>query len=262
MKFIEFTLFKGFSCLHILSQTPYIVSSLHGIWFWRNSSDCLVVWIFFRIFALLKTNVDKMKKFLFMASLLLASVSGFAQLEKGAWYLTPKAGINIANMTNSDDSEFRVGLAVGADVEHALTSNASVAFGAHYSQQGVAAGESGVDVVFKMDYINFPITLNHYFSPKVAIFAGLQPGFLVNDAVKVSYGGQSVTVSGIKKYLKDEGVDMSSFALSVPVGMSFTFGQVKFDVRYAYELTNTLSSDDENSRHSYFQLTLGYKFDL
>ena len=197
-----------------------------------------------------------------MASLLLASVSGFAQLEKGAWYLTPKAGLNFANMTNWDDSEFRIGFNVGAEAEHALNSKTSIAFGAQYSQQGVADSDGGVDVVFQMDYINVPVMVNHYFSPKFALFAGLQPGFLVNDAVKVSNGSESVTVSGIKKYLKDEGIDVSSFALSVPVGMAFTFGQVKMDVKYAYELTNTLSQGSEKSRHSYFQVTLGYKFDL
>ena len=203
-----------------------------------------------------------MKKLLMMASLLLASVSGFAQLEKGAWYLTPKAGLNFANMTNWDDSEFRIGFNVGAEAEHALNSKTSIAFGAQYSQQGVAESAGGADLVFKMDYINVPVTVNHYFSPKFALFAGLQPGFLVDDAVKVSYGGESVTVSGIKKYMKNEGIDVSSFALSVPVGMAFTFGQVKMDVKYAYELTNTLSQGSEKSRHSYFQVTLGYKFDL
>ena len=197
-----------------------------------------------------------------MASLLLASVSGFAQLEKGAWYLTPKAGLNFANMTNWDDSEFRIGFNVGAEAEHALNSKTSIAFGAQYSQQGVADSDGGVDVVFQMDYINVPVMVNHYFSPKFALFAGLQPGFLVNDAVKVSNGSESVTVSGIKKYMKSEGIDVSSFALSVPVGMAFTFGQVKMDVKYAYELTNTLSQGSEKSRHSYFQVTLGYKFDL
>jgi hypothetical protein len=203
-----------------------------------------------------------MKKLLMMASLLLASLSGFAQLEKGTWSLTPKAGVNFANMTNWDDSEFRVGFNLGAEVEHALTSSSSLSFGAQYSQQGVAESAGGYDVVFKMDYINVPVTVSHYFSPKFAIFAGLQPGFLVDDAVKVSYGGESVTVSGIKKYMKNEGFDVSSFALSVPVGMAFTFGQVKMDVKYAYELTNTLSQGSEKSRHSYFQVTLGYKFDL
>lgn len=203
-----------------------------------------------------------MKKLLFMASLLLASVSGFAQLEKGAWYLTPKAGLNFANMTNWDDSEFRVGFNLGAEVEHALNSKTSIAFGAQYSQQGVADSDGGVDVVFQMDYINVPVMVNHYFSPKFALFAGLQPGFLVNDAVKVSNGSESVTVSGIKKYMKSEGIDVSSFALSVPVGMAFTFGQFKIDLKYALELTNTLSEGDEKSNHSYFQLTCGYKFDL
>ena len=219
--------------------------------------------MFFRIFAAFKNiNVEKMKKLLLMASLLLASVSGFAQLEKGAWYLTPKAGLNFANMTNWDDSEFRIGFNVGAEAEHALNSKTSIAFGAQYSQQGVAESAGGADLVFKMDYINVPVTVNHYFSPKFALFAGLQPGFLVDDAVKVSYGGESVTVSGIKKYMKNEGFDVSSFALSVPVGLAFTFGQVKMDVKYAYELTNTLSQGSDKSRHSYFQVTLGYKFDL
>lgn len=203
-----------------------------------------------------------MKKLLMMASLLLASVSGFAQLEKGAWYLTPKAGLNFANMTNWDDSEFRIGFNVGAEAEHALNSKTSIAFGAQYSQQGVADSDGGVDVVFQMDYINVPVMVNHYFSPKFALFAGLQPGFLVNDAVKVSNGSESVTVNGIKKYLKDGGIDMSSFALSVPVGMAFTFGQFKLDLKYALELTSTLSMGDEKSNHSYFQLTCGYKFDL
>ena len=117
-------------------------------------------------------------------------------------------------------------------------------------------------MVFQMDYINVPVMVNHYFSPKFALFAGLQPGFLVNDAVKVSNGSESVTVSGIKKYLKDGGIDMSSFALSMPVGMAFTFGQFKLDLKYALELTSTLSMGDEKSNHSYFQLTCGYKFDL
>ena len=148
------------------------------------------------------------------------------------------------------------------EVEHALTSSSSLSFGAQYSQQGVAESAGGYDVVFKMDYINVPVTVSHYFSPKFAIFAGLQPGFLVDDAVKVSYGGESVTVNGIKKYMESEGIDVSSFALSVPVGLAFTFGQVKMDVKYAYELTNTLSQGSEKSRHSYFQVTLGYKFDL
>ena len=177
-----------------------------------------------------------------MASLLLASLSGFAQLEKGTWSLTPKAGVNFANMTNADGSEFRVGFNLGAEAEHALTSSSSLSFGAQYSQQGVADSDGGVDVVFQMDYINVPVMVNHYFS--------------------VSYGGESVTVSGIKKYMKNEGFDVSSFALSVPVGLAFTFGQVKMDVKYAYELTNTLSQGSEKSRHSYFQVTLGYKFDL
>lgn len=203
-----------------------------------------------------------MKKFLLMASFLLASVSGFAQLEEGSWTFTPRVGVNFAAMSNWEDSEYRTGFTVGADFERALKSNVSISFGANYSQQGVTERASGVDCTFKMDYINIPVVLNSYLSSKFGVFVGLQPGILVNDEVKLSSGGQSVTVGGVKDALKGEGIDMSSFALSIPVGISYSFGKVKADLRYVYELTNTLTMGDEHSRNSYFQLALGYNIGM
>ena len=52
---------------------------------------------------------------------LLLSVSVNAQKAVGSWSLQPKAGINIATMTNDDDAKTRIGLVAGAEVDYQAT---------------------------------------------------------------------------------------------------------------------------------------------
>ena len=47
-----------------------------------------------------------MKKILFIACLLLASVGTFAQHAKGSFNIQPKVGLNVATMTDNDGSDF------------------------------------------------------------------------------------------------------------------------------------------------------------
>ena len=205
-----------------------------------------------------------MKKFLVVAGLLLASVPGFSQMNKGEWSLIPKVGVNIATMTNSDDADCRIGLAIGAETEYALESNASLKFGAQYSQQGIKQDLGDADMTIQMDYLNVPVMLNYYFSPKFAVNVGLQPGILVNDEAKVSAYGQSVSV-GIKDALGNvysRGVSVPDFVLGLPVGVSCVFGKVVLDARYVVGLTNACSVPGESSKHNVGQITIGYKFGL
>lgn len=51
-----------------------------------------------------------MKKIIFTACLLLASVGTFAQHAKGSFNIQPKVGLNVATMTDNDGSDPRVGL--------------------------------------------------------------------------------------------------------------------------------------------------------
>ncbi len=204
-----------------------------------------------------------MKRKILIAALLLASVGTFAQHEVGSLNIQPKIGLNIATMTNSDGSDPRVGFVVGAEAEYQATDLLSVTAGVLYSQQGIKADAFGIKSTFKMDYINVPILANVYVLPGFAVKVGLQPGFLVNDKVKVSSGGTSAEM-GIKEALRNAGVDASvkSFDLAIPVGLSYEYKNVQLDARYNWSVTKAISAAGENTRNSVFQITLGYKFAL
>lgn len=52
-----------------------------------------------------------MKKMFLTAAMMLASVATFAQNAVGQITIQPKVGLNIANVTDADDADARIGLA-------------------------------------------------------------------------------------------------------------------------------------------------------
>ncbi|MBR1401970.1 MAG: PorT family protein [Prevotella sp.] len=200
-----------------------------------------------------------MKKLLFIASALMLCVGASAQHEIGTLTIQPKAGVNIANYASSDDSDPRIGIVAGAEFEYQLTKLFSLSAGALYSMQG--AKESGTyegvkaDVTAKTDYINIPILANVYVAKGLALKFGLQPAFNVKAGYSVS--AQGVNVSGS---LSDFGVSIKSFDFSIPVGLSYEFNHIVVDGRYNLGVTKMVDGDD--SKHSVFQFTVGYKFSL
>lgn len=204
-----------------------------------------------------------MKKSIIVLTALLFSVSANAQNAVGSWSLMPKAGINIATMTNDDDAKTRVGLVAGAEVDYQAIPLLSVSAGALYSQQGSKAKVEGIDGTLKMDYINIPILANFHVAPGLAFKVGIQPGFLVNDEVEVSVNGVSASVS-LKESYRSMGVDadISSVDFAIPLGLSYEFSHVVLEARYNLGLTKAISILSESTKHSVFQITLGYKFGL
>ena len=77
-----------------------------------------------------------MKKLFFVLSTMLFSVGAFAQHEVGSLTIQPKVGLNIANYTNSNGTDSRIGLAIGAEFESQITNRFSLSVGALYSMQG------------------------------------------------------------------------------------------------------------------------------
>lgn len=204
-----------------------------------------------------------MKKVFFMALLLATGLSGMAQNEVGQWSIQPKVGINIANMTNTDNSDPRVGLVVGAEAEVQATPLLGISVGALYSQQGCkASGDEGSGTL-KLDYIDVPVLANFYVAKGFALKVGVQPGFKVNDKVKVKAGGASAEV-GIKEALRASGsdADLKSFDLAIPFGLSYCYRNIQLDARYNLGVTKVLEADDESTHHAVFQITLGYRFQL
>ena len=204
-----------------------------------------------------------MKRLMIAATTLLLSVCTNAQNDVGGWSLQPKAGINLATMTNDDEAKTRIAFVAGAELEYQATPMLSVSAGALYSQQGSDADGQGMNGTVKMDYVNIPILANYYVTKGLAVKVGIQPGFLVNDKVKVSANGVSAEV-GLKDAYKAAGIDadISSFDLAIPRGISYEFNHVVLDARYNLSLTKAISAYGESTKHSVFQITLGYKFGL
>ena len=91
----------------------------------------------------------------------------------------------------------------------------------------------------------------------------LIPGFLINDKVEVSVNGVSTEV-GLKKSYSAVGIDadIPSVDFAIPLGISYEFSHVVLDARYNFSLTKAISILGESTKHSVFQITLGYKFGL
>lgn len=191
-----------------------------------------------------------MKKLLVMAAVMLASVGAYAQHAVGSFTLQPKVGMNIANLTDADDADARIGFVGGLETEYQATDIFSLSAGVLYSMQGCKYDNDKVKTTSKLDYINIPIMANVYVAKGLAVKLGVQPAFNVNSEVKVSGG----------KYSTSADVDAKSFDFSIPVGISYEYSNVVLDARYNWGLTKV--TDGSDSKNSVFQITLGYKFDL
>ena len=192
-----------------------------------------------------------MRKVIIMAVLMLSSVAAFAQRPVGSLTVQPKIGMNFATLTKADDSESRIGLVAGAELEYQISDIFSISGGALYSQQGCEWSEDGSTRTNKLDYINIPILANVYVVKNLAVKVGLQPAFNVNSKAKASQGDSSVqgSIEGIK-----------TFDFSIPIGLSYEYKNIVIDGRYNFGLTKVSKYAD--SKNSVFQLTLGYKLDI
>ena len=174
-----------------------------------------------------------MRRKIIVLAALLFSVCANAQNAVGSWSLQPKAGINLATMTNDDDAKIRVGLVAGAELEYQASSLLSISAGALYSQQGAKAKVEGIDGTIKMDYVNVPILANFHVAQGLAVKVGIQPGFLINDKVEVSANGVSTEVE-LKESYRALGVDVDipSVDFAIPLGVSYEYSHVVLDARY------------------------------
>lgn len=196
------------------------------------------------------------KTFLLALMALFTSVASFAQQSVGSLTIQPKIGLNVANVSDGDGTDNRIGLALGAEFEYRLTPIFSLSAGALYSMQGCKGtaedddGNTG-DVSLKLDYINVPILANVYVVKGLAIKLGIQPGFNVRHKA-------SATVSGVNVTTNLPGVKSVDF--SIPIGVSYEFNRFVIDGRYNLGVTKLI--DGADSKHSVFQFTFGYKFAL
>ena len=187
-----------------------------------------------------------------MAAMMLSTVGAFAQYSAGDITVQPKVGLNIADLTDIDDSKTRAGVVAGAELEYHVSPMFGISGGLLYSMQGCKGKEEGVEATIKNDYLNIPILANVYVAQGLALKAGVQPGFKVNSKVTAKANGASVTAD-----LDDA---FKSFDLSIPVGVSYEYMNFCLDARYNIGVTKGM--DNTDCKNSVFQLTLGYKVKL
>ena len=190
-----------------------------------------------------------MKKVLLAAALMISSVAAFAQHAVGTVTIQPKVGMNVANVTDFNGTDARIGLAAGAELEFQLGDIFSVSAGALYSQQGAKMNSE----TQKLDYINVPVMANVYVAPGFAVKLGVQPGFKVNAEYSKKVGSTTVTYDSFS--------DVNAVDFSIPVGLSYEFNNVVLDARYNWGLTK-IAKERYDSKNSVFQFTVGYKFAL
>ena len=193
-----------------------------------------------------------MKKVLLAAALMISSVAAFAQHAVGTVTIQPKVGLNIANFTDADDADARVGFVAGAELEYQASDIFSISAGALYSQQGCKGKEAGVTLTQKLDYINVPIMANVYVAPGFAVKLGVQPGFKVNAEAEAKNGSNRIAAGNSSEF--------NSVDFSIPVGVSYEFSNVVLDARYNWGLTKAIK--DLDNKNTVFQFTVGYKFAL
>ena len=222
---------------------------------------------------------------------LMATVGVFAQPEAGTFSITPKVGINVANVTNSAyDQPYKftvsdynitaegkesIGFVAGAEAGYQVSKSFAVTAGLLYSQQGAKRsgylhGEGGsVDdkSQLALSYLNIPILANVYLFKGFALKAGIQPGILLSAKNKIDVTASGIAIDSDAHAERDVKDNCNSFDFSIPVGISYEFYNVVIDARYNFGLTNItkdskLEQDEKNGKNGVFQLTVGYKINL
>lgn len=192
-----------------------------------------------------------MKKMILMAAVLLSSIAAFAQAPAGTFTLQPKVGVNVSTLTNLN-ADSKTGFVGGLEGQYQVDDLFGLSLGINYSQQGAKWDISdNTSYSQKLDYINIPVLANVYVVKGLAVKVGVQPGFLINK--------------------HDSPYDPKTFDLSIPVGLSYEYNNFVLDARYNWGVTKVSDGmpewkngqvENNDSRNSVFQFTIGYKFNM
>lgn len=179
-----------------------------------------------------------------ITALMLVSIGMYAQNEIGQITVKPMVGATFSTMTKMRTSRMRVGAVLGVEGEYGFIKNLSLSAGLFYSMLGMTSSESDPNYPsYKFGYITVPVLANYYVYPGLALKAGLQPAFNVSakaDDADVDY--------------------TNSFYFSFPVGASYEISDFIIDARYNLGVSTVFNPGV--ARHSWFSITLGYKFTL
>lgn len=193
-----------------------------------------------------------MKKTIITIMLAIMSMATFAQKEPGTLTIYPRVGVNLSKFADSKiyyldggyvESKFKVGLAIGAECEYQLSNQFALSGGVLYSQQGEQYDLPSESKEFeKTRYDNINIPLLAVFNTRIglSVKCGLQPEFVIG---KPDFKARKTN-------------------LSLPLGLSYEYKNLCFDLRYNLGLTNVMDLDGITTKNRTIMLTLGYGIEL
>lgn len=202
-----------------------------------------------------------MKKFFTIAAFIAIGFSANAQQEVK---FGPKAGVNFASLSNTENSKMLTGFYVGGVAEIKFSDKFSVQPELMYSAQGVKTEISVLGITAtgtqKIDYINIPILAKYYIAEGFSVEAGPQFGFLVK-----AEGNGSVSASGVSGSDKTDNKDsFKAFDFGIGAGLAYDLSNGFFvNARYNFGLSD-ISKEKEDGQKSInngvIQVGVGYKF--
>lgn len=199
-----------------------------------------------------------MKKFLFIAVMALMSFAASAQKpETGTISVLPRVGVGASifsdfyigrvGLVDNDKVSSNMSFAIGAEVQYQINNFLALSAGLDYDQYMSAQTKyNNEDITVKLNYLQIPVLAHLCLGERFAIEAGVQPGYLLSAKCG------SYKLEGVNK-----------FAMSVPVGLTYTFGDAYVvGVRYNFPVTKVYDFEGQNPKASAVMATFAYRFDL
>ena len=194
-----------------------------------------------------------MKKRLFAVLVgMLLCCNIFAQKEPGTLTLYPRVGLNLSKFSGDKiyresfdyvKSKFKSGLVIGAEMQYQMSFPLAISGGVMFSQQGTSFGEiDGFDdLEISANNINVPLMLVATTKYGISAKIGIQPEFRVSN--------------------KHDAI-LNKVNCSIPIGLSYEYHNIAFDIRYNLGLTHVYKNMTDNAHNSTLMFTLGYGIDL
>jgi opacity protein-like surface antigen len=193
---------------------------------------------------------------------LLSFVVAFAQKQ---FTFGPKVGADLTNFWGKDlPHGMQFNYQAGAFMEYRFTDKFSITPEVVFAAQGGkfdateylddSSFDGKVDFCFHLNYINVPVMLKFYATPKLSIDFGPQLGINVYSKATAKAKAEGASAS----YTEDaEGVNSVDFGVGLGATYNIT-NEVFVQGRYTMGLTKVFDEDDIYNGN--IQLALGYRF--
>ena len=167
-----------------------------------------------------------------------------------AQYFGFKGGVNMANVSNVEDSKSKVGFLAGILAVGRLSDQFNIQPELLYSTKGTAHSGEG-EGSLALNYVSIPIMLQYEATANIYIEAGPEFGILMD--AKQKWGDES---EDVKRQMKP-------FDVGIGAGGGYWFTKnIGLNLRYVAGLTDIVKDNilDEKYRNSVFQLSIVTRF--